>query len=97
MGIDVTPKGSLPVRPLVIAHHLGLKLFFDKLLFLIFRKNGKGGLETDRYGAIVQIWRNEGWGNRTYDVTGLQHGKPWEEETEGELEKRRSCKNLWGG
>jgi len=26
------------------------------------RKYARGDLETDRYGAFVQIWRPEGWG-----------------------------------
>jgi len=63
---------------------------------LIFRKNGKGGLETDRYGAFVQIWWNEGWGNRAYDGTGLQHGKPREEGVEGEVEKDKKLQGLGG-
>jgi hypothetical protein len=54
---------------------------------LISRKHGKGGLETDGYGAFVQIWWNEGWGNRTGNRTGLQHGKPREEETDPEVEE----------
>ena len=62
----------------------GQIFIFDKLLFLIFKKHGKGGLETDRHGAFVQIWRTEAWGNRAYDGTGLQHGKSGEEGVEGE-------------
>jgi len=72
---------------------LGNSLFIiDKLL----RKYGKGGLDTGGDGGFVQTWRTEGWGNRTYDGTGLQHGKPGDEGVEGEVEKDKKLQGLGG-
>ena len=67
---------------------LGVKsLLLTNYFFLISRKHGKGSLETDGDGAIIQIWRTEGCGNRSDDGNGLQHRKQREEEAAGESEK----------